>query len=119
MIITEEKTERKQPRFLDAKPIEFHSQPEIRIKTGLCTTCIHRTVCCLTCKQPVSECEEYISEENEEKIKSGKTPVSAAQSFPVHGEDGKYQGLCINCENRHSCPLSSTDGGVWYCEEYH
>ena len=30
----------------------------------------------------------------------------------------KYFGLCINCDNRHNCSLSNSEGGVWHCEEY-
>ena len=66
MIITEEKTERKGIHFLDSTSFSFYSKPEGKVKTGLCTTCIHRKVCCLTSQQPVSECEEFRSEENEE-----------------------------------------------------
>lgn len=28
------------------------------------------------------------------------------------------KGLCINCENRHTCKYISPDGGIWHCEEY-
>ena len=27
-------------------------------------------------------------------------------------------GLCCNCENRGSCTLQNSPGGVWHCEEY-
>ncbi len=27
-------------------------------------------------------------------------------------------GLCMNCENRETCPLSKTEGGIWFCNEY-
>jgi hypothetical protein len=28
------------------------------------------------------------------------------------------KGLCINCENRHTCEFIKPNGGVWHCEEY-
>jgi NADH-quinone oxidoreductase subunit E len=28
------------------------------------------------------------------------------------------KGLCVNCENRHTCEFMKPDGGVWHCEEY-
>jgi hypothetical protein len=28
------------------------------------------------------------------------------------------KGLCINCENRHTCVLPRPVEGVWHCEEY-
>jgi (2Fe-2S) ferredoxin len=28
------------------------------------------------------------------------------------------KGICINCENRHTCKFIRPDGGVWHCEEY-
>lgn len=28
------------------------------------------------------------------------------------------KGLCVNCENRHTCEFVKPDGGVWHCEEY-
>jgi hypothetical protein len=27
-------------------------------------------------------------------------------------------GLCCNCENRDSCTLQDSPGGIWHCEEY-
>lgn len=29
-----------------------------------------------------------------------------------------YSGLCVNCENRHTCRAAKSAGGVWHCEEY-
>lgn len=28
------------------------------------------------------------------------------------------RGLCVNCENRHTCEFVKPNGGVWHCEEY-
>jgi len=28
------------------------------------------------------------------------------------------KGLCINCENRHTCEFTKPNGGIWHCEEY-
>ncbi len=27
-----------------------------------------------------------------------------------------FKGLCINCENRETCGLAESEGGVWHCE---
>jgi len=29
-----------------------------------------------------------------------------------------FSGLCVNCENRHTCRSALCAGGVWHCEEY-
>ena len=29
-----------------------------------------------------------------------------------------FKGLCVNCEDRRTCRLANSEGGVWHCEEY-
>lgn len=116
MTITAEKTKGKQ--FIDLKSFELSSNPESKPKKGLCTTCTHRSVCCLTSMQPVTECEEFQREEKETETLPLKTTVTETTHARVQCEDEGFQGLCVNCEQRHACPSSSTEGGIWYCEEY-
>lgn len=33
-------------------------------------------------------------------------------------ESEVYKGLCVNCEDRRTCRLARSEGGVWHCEEY-
>jgi len=33
-------------------------------------------------------------------------------------EEEVFHGLCVNCENRHTCQHCRKVGGVWHCENY-
>jgi len=82
---------------------------------GLCMTCNSSSVCMRRkgIQRPVLFCEEFDGwmprdAENE------PAPASAAPQDPVD----TTLGLCCNCENRDSCTLQDSPGGVWHCEEY-
>ncbi len=83
--------------------------------TGLCSTCRHSSTCIFTgdTTRPVSECNEFevIEIPDPNPTEEIKEPINAIP-------DRRYQGLCMNCENRSSCMFASTEGGVWHCEEY-
>jgi hypothetical protein len=90
------------------------------VHLGLCSSCRHNAVCVFTRNKKCSPvyCEEFQLE------------ISGAVHLPQNDDsktsgapDGEalalHQGLCCDCENRHTCGLISTpEGGVWYCEEY-
>lgn len=33
-------------------------------------------------------------------------------------ENGRFGGLCRNCENRYTCKIRRPEGNIWHCEEY-
>lgn len=82
---------------------------------GLCMTCNSGPTCTRRkgMRLPVVFCEEF-DDWMPLDMKNEPAPVTAEeQIFP-----GTTMGLCCNCENRDSCALRRTPGGVWHCEEY-
>ncbi len=86
---------------------------------GLCSNCsnVYDCVFLHNTDQVIFQCEEYIAVKVEKTCESGDV-LKKSSSFKNLCISVKYKGLCINCENRESCGLSSTEGGVWHCEEY-
>jgi len=41
-----------------------------------------------------------------------------ADAVGKEAEPEVYKGLCVNCENRETCRLAKSEGGIWHCEEY-
>ena len=92
----------------------------IRYST-LCSTC-KNVENCITLKLsdgPIYFCEDFCidilpitnhSNREEQHLKRSNNENSTNST--------KYFGLCINCDNRHNCSLSNSEGGVWHCEEY-
>ena len=83
----------------------------------LCTTCNHRAECVNATdeKRPIHYCEEYEDYTPQAEVPSPEImPVEAA---PEVGTP-KYTGICVNCDYRETCANSSTEGGIWHCEEY-
>ena len=88
----------------------------------------HRDLCCTcncaaTCinrgtpERPKFYCEQFDSYIPRSLV--SKKVASRAASGDKNGSDeSKYKGLCLNCENRETCTLSRSHGGVWHCEEY-
>ncbi len=91
--------------------------------SGICTTCRHSATCVYLAgaKRPVLYCEEFGPGE---VPPAGKTPKASSSkgSSPASQADGKISvelmGLCVDCENRHTCTFPKPEGGVWHCEEY-
>jgi len=93
---------------------------------GLCVNCSNNATCafCGSQEHPKYFCEEYEcmgascgkAEPEIAVVRSKPTTVSEAFA----GESGpcNYLGLCVNCENKESCCHTTTEGGVWFCEEY-
>lgn len=94
---------------------QSYSREEIKAQ-GLCATCIHAGDCIFlqSAEEPILYCEEF---------DSGLTPVSAhkpaekAEAVQPK-EDHGLKGLCVNCDNRHTCTFPKPESGVWHCEEY-
>jgi len=82
---------------------------------GLCSTCNNGPVCIRRkgIRLPVLLCEEFDDHTPQEALPS-PVSVNADDDPPIDAA----MGLCCNCENRGSCTLQDSPGGVWHCEEY-
>lgn len=84
---------------------------------GLCSTCNHASECinAKRATEPILFCEMF-----DDYVKPGQVNKSQTQagSIPTEKEPGRLKGLCVNCEERHTCKFPKPDGGVWHCEEY-
>jgi len=89
------------------------------VKTvGLCITCNNSATCEYRKKRGMDAifCEMY----------DGYSPPNGnghhdEDTVLLEVEDTaqpKLKGLCINCDNRHTCKHVKPDGGVWHCEDY-
>ena len=116
MTITQEKKIKK--KAVDDTAFELPKRSTSPTHEGLCSTCVHRHVCSLTDKKPVIQCEEFLAEGKGKSIPI-KNNIPVDYGSRIHSKlEEKFQGLCVNCENRYDCPSSCTEGGIWYCEEY-
>lgn len=82
----------------------------------LCTTCNNPPVCDSTRagRRPVYFCEQFDTYTLPKPIRITTKPKSDS---PVLA-NGKYKGICSNCDIRVDCMNSCTEGGIWHCEEY-
>ena len=88
----------------DQNPLEIKQHSEFQ---DLCSTCAGIQTCVSRNPgYPVYYCEDH-------EIFDRVTPKSVQTA-----ETTASQGLCVNCGNKGSCSHSSTEGGVWHCEEY-
>ena len=102
----------------------MRAQPQ---NTGICQTCIYASECVhfrnnqIACK-PIWFCENFdngTSLKRDENKRIYSEERSAQYSKPsIEAIPGRMKGLCLNCANRTSCLFPTTEGGVWYCEEY-
>jgi len=82
---------------------------------GLCSTCNSSSMCTRRkgIKLPVLFCEEF-DDSTSPKVESQAIPAIEDEETALD----TTMGLCCNCENRDSCTLQDSPGGVWHCEEY-
>ena len=87
----------------------------------LCSTC-KNVKNCTTLKysdRPILFCEDFCIDIFLNTDYSNNEKQHIKKSNNKNNTDSKtYFGLCINCDNRHNCNLSNSEGGVWHCEEY-
>ena len=84
-------------------------------KTGICANCMHSDSCCLSdpAAGPVYFCEEF--DVGEPVMRMTAIQVKEEQST---ASEGKFLGLCQNCESRETCMYAKPESGVWHCESY-
>ncbi|MGA2992725.1 MAG: hypothetical protein ABSD88_19825 [Candidatus Korobacteraceae bacterium] len=78
---------------------------------GICSNCENLETC--SYPSPISEtwfCEEY-------SVAPAKKELRVLPD-QVEKPGNAKMGLCMNCEDRETCPLSKTEGGIWFCNEY-
>ncbi len=82
---------------------------------GLCLTCNSMDICIKrkNIRLPVLYCEEF-DDAVLPHVNSPIVVVPPQKETPLDIS----MGLCCNCENRESCMLSHSPGGIWHCEEY-
>ena len=92
---------------------------------GICITCKHRSYCLsfqngLKAEIPIWDCNEYEHNDTEVIMDQPQYRAQAIDDCDSPGETTRedIKGLCTNCDNRNSCMLPITRGGVWHCEEY-
>ena len=96
---------------------------EVRETEGLCSTCNNAPDCYYRATRgPALFCELFddyvpptLRTRDEGVLLSVKPPVGP---IAQEQEGAKFEGLCMNCENRRTCTLLQLAGGVWHCEEY-
>ncbi len=83
----------------------------------LCNICVHEDGCMNlgTPARPKLFCEQF----ELETLEPAAWEDDALCDGPDKAvEEGKFRGLCCNCENRHTCKISRPEGDIWHCEEY-
>jgi hypothetical protein len=82
----------------------------------LCTTCNNPPECDSTRsgRRPVYFCEQFDDYTPPKPARKSTKSGNQTEGIP----NGKYKGICINCDHRETCANSCTEGGIWHCEEY-
>ncbi len=82
----------------------------------LCTTCNNPPVCDSTRagRRPVYFCEQFDDVTPPKPVLKSRKPRNSSPDPP----NGKYKGICSNCDHRTDCLNSCTEGGIWHCEDY-
>ena len=102
---------------------EIDNMVVIKNGQGLCMTCNNAPSCFHRARRgPALFCElfdDYVRPELR-TIKRIVSPVpETAAALRTGDEDAsRYEGLCVNCENRQTCAHPKPTGGVWHCEDY-
>ncbi len=97
---------------------------EAETYNDICSTCnhVHGCVNLKRGDRPVWFCEEFDNYVPVEEKTNDETIFQPVQSYieqdSMEDVGRQFQGLCINCEDRHTCNLMKPNGGVWHCQEY-
>lgn len=96
----------------------------------LCTNCNCLPECDSTSagRRPVYFCEQFDDFAPEKSVpKSKEDNFVPEKSVPKSKKtkdqkpkepEGKYKGICVNCDFRETCVNATSEGGIWHCEEY-
>lgn len=86
---------------------------------GICSTCESSPACVYPANknQKILLCEEFNSESKKTPDKEIPTRINSENKSAAN-VNGKYKGLCRDCENRESCVYPKNEAGIWHCEEY-
>jgi len=102
------------------KNIEKKEITDVKVG-GLCETCIHASDC-IYCKShagTIISCEEFETDQPKKVLPKVRIkPIKPVQAEESLDKGKKFQGLCVNCENRFTCKNCNQEGGIWHCEEY-
>lgn len=94
----------------------------IKNSQGLCMTCNNARSCFyLASRGPVLFCElfdDYMPPDLRTTKRMSPVPERLVALEVTDANTVKYDGLCVNCENRRTCAHPKPAGGVWHCEDY-
>jgi hypothetical protein len=90
---------------------------------GLCMTCNNAPTCFFRASRgPALFCElfdDYVPPVSQTPRTFASMPQDTSLVASTTGEDAtQYTGLCMNCDQRHTCRHPKPAGGVWHCENY-
>ena len=106
------------------KKLRKAAPPSAVVYRGLCSTCDMASTCTFPRdpERPIMHCDELDSYQADtvtpEELLRAEPARREAVAETKQKELGKYQGLCVNCENRETCTFPKAEGGVWHCDEY-
>ncbi len=91
---------------------------------GLCTTCNNAPTC--TCRATRGFDAQHCEMFDDYSPAVGRGALNDAEQLMARDstdqqttvDDVLFSGLCVNCENRHTCRAALSAGGIWHCEEY-
>ena len=95
----------------------------LNVKTngGLCSTCDNAPSCFHRARRgPALFCELFDNHVWPElrTVKKEASPAPPGVLEATDEDTCKYEGLCVNCDNRQTCAHPKPAGGVWHCENY-
>ena len=92
---------------------------------GLCSTCESISSCMYvrTSQYPILECEQFECVGCEDRTISTTPVIQSQEVQPTVRPLDKYEGLCVNCDNREvrpqvGCGFIKAGTKSLYCEEY-
>jgi hypothetical protein len=96
---------------------------DVKVNGGLCSTCNNALSCFHRARRgPALFCELFDDHVRPElganRRKVSPSPIPSAVLEAKDDDISKYEGLCVNCENRQTCAHPKPAGGVWHCENY-
>ncbi len=87
---------------------------------GLCSGCKNAPGCVYPREpgKPILECAEFEGFPSAPSFYPTKKAQAGTGAKGRAHEQGRFKGLCKDCENQKACAFPKPEGGVWHCEEY-